>query len=872
MTGEGTTADGPLTLVEVAHLSDTGRVRHHNEDRALASDGILVVADGMGGAKAGEVAAQMAVDAVGALSAPFSTDDVREAVGEANRAIRRMASDEPDKSGMGTTLTAAMMREDHLDVVHVGDSRAYLWRDGALTQITEDHSVVAELVRRGSITAEEAESHPHRNVITRALGADAEVEADTVSAQVRDGDVVLLCSDGLSSYVPESAIAGVLAEATSLGAAARELVNTANRAGGTDNVTVVLARIGPASAPRAGDTMEVPVVAPADGDGDGEATAAGVRVLGGVHGHAGTDRPGAAPAGRAPKVLEPVSRRRSRLVPILIGVLVLIAALVGAVAWGNSRVYTLESSSAGTLRVAHGLPWDVFGRDLATPWQETDVAVDAVRGGEPAALETSFPYLGRGEAVGCGPTRVDLRHRAAPGPGGAGAGARPRPGHPRDRARDARNHRHPVSPRTRELGFMVPALLLGLVGLGSVASARADALDYGPLPGAAGVLVVFLAMHLALRLRAPKADAFVLPVVGVLVAIGLVELYRISPALAADQAVWMAVGGVAFIVTVVALPDHRVLERYTYLIGLTAVGLLVITMVFGTRINGAKLWIQIGGGQTVQLGEVAKVLLVVFLAAYLRDKRELLAIPTGRVLGVPVPPMAALGPVLLFLGACLALVVVLNDFGTALLFLGIFLAMIYLATGRVAYTGFGLGAFVVGSAAVYAVVPRIESRVRNNRLRPFDDAQDQGYQLVQSLYALAEGGIIGPGLGRGFLVTEGGTTVIPALQTDFMFSAVASELGYVGGVGLLLGFLVLIQRGFVIAAQANDGFSKLLAGGLTAALGLQAILIIGGVTRLIPLTGVTLPFLSYGGSSVVTNFVLIALLLIISHRTHAATS
>jgi cell division protein FtsW (lipid II flippase) len=411
-------------------------------------------------------------------------------------------------------------------------------------------------------------------------------------------------------------------------------------------------------------------------------------------------------------------------------------------------------------------------------------------------------------------------------------------------------------------------VLLGLIGLGSVATARADELDYGPLPGAAGVLAVFLAMHLALRLRAPRADAYLLPTVGVLVAIGLVELYRISPELAADQAVWMAVGGVAFVATIVALPDHRALERYTYLIGLAAVGLLVITMLVGTRINGAKLWIQIGGGQTVQLGEVAKVLMVIFLAAYLRDKRELLAIPTSRMMGVPVPPMSALGPVLLFLGACLALVVILNDFGTALLFLGIFLAMIFLATGRAAYTGFGLGLFLIGSAAVYAVVPRIESRV-DNWLRPFDDPQDQGYQLVQSLYALAEGGIVGPGLGRGFLVTDGGTTVIPALETDFMFSAVASELGYIGGIGLLLGFLVLIQRGFVIAAQANDGFSKLLAGGLTAALGLQALLIVGGVIRLIPLTGVTLPCLSYGGSSVVTNFVLIALLLIISHRSAA---
>jgi len=319
------------------------------------------------------------------------------------------------------------------------------------------------------------------------------------------------------------------------------------------------------------------------------------------------------------------------------------------------------------------------------------------------------------------------------------------------------------------------------------------------------------------------------------------------------------------------LPDHRVLERYRYLIGLTGVGLLLVTMVFGTRVNGAKLWIEIGGGQSVQLGEVAKVLIVIFLAAYLRDKRELLAIPTRRVMGMPVPPMSALGPVLVFLAACLALVVILNDFGTALLFLGVFLAMIYLATGRVAYTGIGLALFVVGSAAVYAVVPRIQDRVEA-WISPFDDPQGQGFQLVQSLYAMAEGGVVGPGLGRAFLVDADGNPVVPALQTDFMFTAVATELGYVGAVGLLLGFLVLIQRGFVIAANATDGFSKLLAGGLTAAVGLQALLIIGGVIRLIPLTGVTLPFLSYGGSSVVTNFVLVALLLIISHRSRVGSA
>src|SRR4029079_18930266 len=230
MAAEGT-ADRPLALVEVAPLSDTGRIRHHNEDRALASPRVLVVADGMGGAKAGEVAAQMAVDAVKRLVGPVREGDVRGAVERANRAIRRVASDDPDKSGMGTTLTAAMLDDGRLDVVHVGDSRAYLWRDGTLRQVTEDHSVVAELVRRGSITREEAETHPHRNVITRALGAEDGVDADVVHVDLEDGDVILLCSDGLSSYVPEAAIAEVLAGSPALDAAAKGLVHLANAAG-----------------------------------------------------------------------------------------------------------------------------------------------------------------------------------------------------------------------------------------------------------------------------------------------------------------------------------------------------------------------------------------------------------------------------------------------------------------------------------------------------------------------------------------------------------------------------------------------------------------------------------------------------------------
>jgi protein phosphatase len=292
---------------------------------------------------------------------------------------------------MGTTLTVAMLDDGRLDVVHVGDSRAYLWRDDALRQITEDHSVVAELVRRGSITREEAETHPHRNVITRALGAEEGIDADVVHVDLEDGDVVLLCSDGLSSYVPEAAIAETLAGADSLAAAAKGLVNLANGAGGADNVTVVLARVAHEEDP-SGDTAEAPVVA-ADGDGD---TAVGgeVRVLGGVHGHAG--RPDGAPA-RTAKVLEPVRRRRSRLVPALAGVVVVLLLAAGAVAWVSSRSYGLEEGPGGTIQVTNGLGWTILGQDLSRTWQETGVDAGTVRAAEPEALSTDIH--GQGEAV-----------------------------------------------------------------------------------------------------------------------------------------------------------------------------------------------------------------------------------------------------------------------------------------------------------------------------------------------------------------------------------------------------------------------------------------------------------------------------------------
>lgn len=382
---------GPLRLVEIAQASDVGRVRPHNEDRSLAELPVIAVADGMGGAKAGEVAAEMAVHAVSAVEAPVSQAGLRAAIEQANRDIRRVAETDPDKAGMGTTLTAATLEDGRLSVLHVGDSRAYLWRDGELRQLTHDHSMVAELVRRGTLSPQEAERHPHRNVITRALGAEAEVQVDTLSQAIQPGDVVLICSDGLSTYVSDADIAATLASAPRLKAAARALVDRANAAGGVDNITVVLARVGGDEAPVSDDgesTAEHPRPPALEGGQTAE-----MRIVGGVRGRASRAGAEAAAPARAPRVLEPVGRRRSRLRPAVVGIGVLIVALVASVAWIGSRTYVVEASPGGQVRVAHGLPVSLGPLDLSTPWQDTGVPTASVPGEDLGGAH------GQGEAV-----------------------------------------------------------------------------------------------------------------------------------------------------------------------------------------------------------------------------------------------------------------------------------------------------------------------------------------------------------------------------------------------------------------------------------------------------------------------------------------
>lgn len=419
--------------------------------------------------------------------------------------------------------------------------------------------------------------------------------------------------------------------------------------------------------------------------------------------------------------------------------------------------------------------------------------------------------------------------------------------------------------RTRELLNLLVVGVLTTIGFASVYIASQEVPEFSPasLSYAGFFLALFVAAHLVVRIRLPYADPYLLPVSGILTAIGLTMIYRIEPDQAFRQGIWVVVGVGLFAGACLLLRDYRTLDTLKYTFGLAAIGLLVLPAVpgLGEEINGARLWVTAGPLQ-FQPGEFAKVLLVVFLAGYLRDNRELLSMGYGRI-GVPSPKH--FGPLLLIWGGAMLVLLQTNDLGGGLLLFSIFLAMLYVATGRWPYVAVGLALFAAGSWVLYQAVPRVGARI-GIWLDPWGDPDGAGYQLVQSIYAIAAGGIFGAGLGQGVLVRPDGETYIPFLETDFIYSAVAQELGLAGAAALILLYLVFCYRGFRIAMSADDGFSKLLAAGLTATLAIQTFIIVGGVSGLIPLTGITLPFVSYGGSSIVANFLLLALLLMVSNH------
>jgi len=418
--------------------------------------------------------------------------------------------------------------------------------------------------------------------------------------------------------------------------------------------------------------------------------------------------------------------------------------------------------------------------------------------------------------------------------------------------------------RTEELGLGVLALII--VGSGYVLLALSEAPE---LPAnlwgfLLGILGLFVIAHLAVRRWAPGADATLLPLVATLLGIGFVTISRLdlavpeSQRVAPTQALWTAVGVGAFVATLVLVRNVRTLARYRYtflLLGVVAL-LLPLAPGIGVELNEARLWVRFGP-LTVQPGEAAKVLLVVFFAAYLVEKRELLSSGSRRIGRMYLPDPKHLGPLLLPWVVAILIMVLQKDLGSSLLFFAVFVAMLYIATDRSAYLAAGAVMFGAAIVIAYQGFSHVQSRI-DTWLDPWADPQNKGYQLVQSLYGFGSGGFQGTGLGLGR------PDVIPVATTDFIFAAIGEELGLLGTVAIIIAFMLLVGSAYRIAIQSRRPFSKLFAAGLATIIGVQTFVIVGGVTRVIPLTGVTLPFVSYGGSSLVANFVILALLLRIS--------
>ena len=368
-----------------------------------------------------------------------------------------------------------------------------------------------------------------------------------------------------------------------------------------------------------------------------------------------------------------------------------------------------------------------------------------------------------------------------------------------------------------------------------------------------GLFAAFAAAHIAVRILAPGADPAILPTVFLLSGIGITFVTRLAPDLAISQLIILFVSVALMVGTLALVKNLDVVKRYKYTFGIVGIVLLMLPIFIGTTISGSKLWIRIAGF-TIQPGEFAKVFIVLFLAGYLAENRELLSISNRTILGVKVPRFRLLLPLFAVWGVCLVVVVFERDLGSAVLFYTIFLLMLYVATGRISYVLIGLVLLAVGGVAAYKFLSHVQVRFQV-WMNPFKDAQGQGYQIVQSLYSLADGGLAGVGIGKGM------SNNIPVVESDFIFSAIGEEMGLLGGGAVLILFMLFAVRGLTTAARAKSDLAAFSATGLTAAISFQAFLIVGGVTRLIPLTGVTLPFMSQGGSSLLASFVIVALLL-----------
>ncbi|WP_232525004.1 FtsW/RodA/SpoVE family cell cycle protein [Nocardioides mangrovicus] len=415
--------------------------------------------------------------------------------------------------------------------------------------------------------------------------------------------------------------------------------------------------------------------------------------------------------------------------------------------------------------------------------------------------------------------------------------------------------------RGAELFLLVLSLVVGVgayacVGIGTEGKVPTDIIRYG-----GWLTLLIVACHVTIRLTAPYADPVLLPVVSALNGLGLAMIHRIDHArntdYASSQLLWMTLGVVLFIGVLWLLRDHRRLQAYTYTSGLAAIVLLLLPLVpgVGREVLGARIWIQVGG-LSFQPGEVAKLLLVVAFAGYLVVHRDALALAGRHVLFVDLPRGRDLGPILVMWLISLGVLVFQNDLGSSLLFFGLFLVMLYVATERPGWLVVGTAMFIGGAYAGYLAVAHVRVRVEG-WLDPFGHAS-AAFQLIQGMYGMAWGGLVGRGLG------EGSPYLTPLSWSDFILPSFGEELGLTGVMAIILLYALIVERALRTALVCRDAFGKLLAVGLGVVFALQVFVVIGGVTRLIPLTGLTTPFLSAGGSSLVANWAIIALLLRVS--------
>jgi peptidoglycan glycosyltransferase len=419
-----------------------------------------------------------------------------------------------------------------------------------------------------------------------------------------------------------------------------------------------------------------------------------------------------------------------------------------------------------------------------------------------------------------------------------------------------------VTRRNTELGLMLMAGVLTagaytLAGLGRSASLPANLVPFLVI-----ILGLLAVAHVATRRLAPSADGILLPLAGLLNGVGYVFIARLDSDLAGPQALWTAIGVGAYVTTLALVRRARDIERLRYTFALLGIGLLLMPLlpVVGQTINGARLWVRLGP-ITFQPGELAKIALCVFFASYLVEKQPLLTMGTRKVAGVWLPNVRHFGPIVLAWAASLVVMFWERDLGSSLLFFALFIVLLWVATNRGVYLGIGGLMFAGGAFIAWSVFDHVKTRI-SILTDPWSVANDAGYQTVQALFAFAAGGVTGTNIG------QGSPQRIPAVSTDFIFAAIGEELGLLGTAAVLMAFLLMVGAGLRIAMRVESPFEKLLAAGLTAIIGLQTFIILGGVTRLIPLTGITLPFVSYGGSSLISNYILLALLLRISADDH----